>query len=169
MTKTLFIELSVPMGTEVRTIVNNTSDQVAIKLSQGGSTLHAVSMTLPQQKSHNSTPQGNDTWKDRGECYYTYKDNDGQHNIRQDDIKYIKGARDSCIVYLDNGKKEVLITKPMKEVLGALRNKEFVRVHRSFAVNTKHVSCRKGNRIYIGDQAIPIGREYRNKNIVIGI
>ena len=37
----------------------------------------------------------------------------------------------------------------------------FIRVHRSYIVNKNHVVGYIGNIFYIGDQTVPIGRQYK--------
>jgi DNA-binding LytR/AlgR family response regulator len=38
----------------------------------------------------------------------------------------------------------------------------FLRIHRSFIVNQRHISRIQGNRVFIGEQELPIGFNYRD-------
>ena len=40
---------------------------------------------------------------------------------------------------------------------------DFIRIHRSYLVNLKHVTALVGNSLKIGEQFLVIGREYREQ------
>ncbi|NAS31711.1 response regulator [Flavobacteriaceae bacterium R38] len=81
------------------------------------------------------------------------------HKVYFEDLKYIISERNYC----------TLITKKAKYTyIESLRNLEsklplhlFIRVHRSYIINTKLVDKISGNTILIGDDKIPIGRTYK--------
>ena len=43
----------------------------------------------------------------------------------------------------------------------ALNNTDFIQVHKSFAVSKSHIRNIEGNRIFIADHIIPIGKMYK--------
>ncbi len=80
------------------------------------------------------------------------------HKITIDEILYIESDRNYITVASINGKLTYLDT---------LRNwieklpQDFVQVHKSFLINTKHISKISGNELYINSHKIPIGRTYK--------
>lgn len=57
-----------------------------------------------------------------------------------------------------------MVTTPMKDVLEALTQTKFIRVHRSYALNISYIVKIIGNRIELQDGTeIVIGKTYRDK------
>jgi DNA-binding LytR/AlgR family response regulator len=59
----------------------------------------------------------------------------------------------------------ITIREKVSYVLELLSNEEFFQVHKSFAVAIKHIKSIEGNRIFIGEHTIPIGKLYKT-NII---
>ena len=55
----------------------------------------------------------------------------------------------------------ISIREKVSDILKMLANTNFVRVHKSFAVAKQHIKSIEGNRIYIKDHIIPIGKMYK--------
>ncbi len=55
----------------------------------------------------------------------------------------------------------ISIREKISEMIESLPKDEFLQVHKSFAVATKHIKSIEGNRIYIGEAIIPIGKLYK--------
>ncbi|OUR91882.1 DNA-binding response regulator [Flavobacteriales bacterium 34_180_T64] len=49
----------------------------------------------------------------------------------------------------------------ISDMIESLPKTEFLQVHKSFAIATTHIKSVEGNRIYIGDHIIPIGKLYK--------
>ena len=56
----------------------------------------------------------------------------------------------------------ITIREKISDLLGLLPKQDFLRVHKSFAVATIHIKSIEGNRIFISDHTIPIGKMYKN-------
>lgn len=85
------------------------------------------------------------------------------------DKKYIQVGIDH-ILYLESAgnyvkvvtNSETVITRDkISELLKTLPENDFVRVHKSFAVAKRHISAIEGNRIFIGQYVVPIGKMYK--------
>lgn len=50
---------------------------------------------------------------------------------------------------------------PLKDMEGKLPEDRFIRVHQSFLVHLNHIDSYQGNRLFVREQEIPIGRKYR--------
>ncbi|MBC3846817.1 response regulator transcription factor [Winogradskyella echinorum] len=59
----------------------------------------------------------------------------------------------------------ITIREKISSVLDLLPKEDFLQVHKSFAVAPKHIKSIEGNRIFISDHIIPIGKVFRT-NIV---
>lgn len=75
-------------------------------------------------------------------------------------ILYVEASGSYCNFYLQVGSK-VTVAYTLTEVMQHLPDNLFIRVHRSFIINREHVSSYIGNVFYIGEQMIPIGRQYK--------
>ncbi len=86
-----------------------------------------------------------------------------KHFILLKDIKYIeaKGNYSSVVT-----KVEKLLTLRKISDFRVVLPEQFVRVHHSFIVNINAIAAIEGNRIFLGNDVIPIGRTYkRNINL----
>ena len=59
--------------------------------------------------------------------------------------------------------KKYTIRSGMETLLDVLKNNSFLRVHRSFAINGKHLEIINGEYVIIQGNQIPIGPSYRQK------
>ncbi|WP_010228365.1 LytR/AlgR family response regulator transcription factor [Gillisia marina] len=55
----------------------------------------------------------------------------------------------------------ISIREKISEMIESLPKDEFLQVHKSFAVATRHIKSIEGNRIFIGEAIIPIGKLYK--------
>ena len=63
----------------------------------------------------------------------------------------------------------ITIRKKISDTLETLASDDFIQVHKSFAVAKKHIKSIEGNRIYIEEFTIPIGKLYKgNVNQLLG-
>lgn len=65
--------------------------------------------------------------------------------------------------------KEIQVREKISHILKTLPENEFMQVHKSFVVAKKHINEIEGNRIFIQDFVIPIGKTYKlNLNKLLG-
>lgn len=74
-------------------------------------------------------------------------------------IQYIEAAGNYTKIVTTNN--TVTIREKISDVLQSLPENDFLQVHKSFAVTKKYINSIEGNRIYIGDHSIPIGKMYK--------
>lgn len=80
--------------------------------------------------------------------------------IQVNDILYIKSDGDYTELFL--AQKKYLSSEPLRYWEECLDNQQFVRIQKSFVVNTAHIEKISGNRAYlIGGAKVPIGRAYK--------
>ncbi|NIF06239.1 response regulator transcription factor [Chryseobacterium sp. Tr-659] len=85
----------------------------------------------------------------------------GSKNIKIifDEILYIESLKDYITIHLENGKSHHV--KHNISVFEKLLNSEFIRIHRSFIIQTKKITAYTKNEIEINSVEIPIGISYR--------
>ncbi|MGB0166098.1 MAG: LytR/AlgR family response regulator transcription factor [Luteibaculum sp.] len=85
----------------------------------------------------------------------------GHETIRilKDSILYIKSDDKYCELYTEEGRH--LIRNSLSNVLEELEADFLLRVHRSYAVNEGKITRKEGQRIYLGEQEIPISRSFK--------
>ena len=80
-----------------------------------------------------------------------------------DDILFIEASGNYTKVITDI--EIITVREKISSVLEVLPKEDFLQVHKSFAVAPKHIKSIEGNRIFISDHIIPIGKVFRT-NIV---
>ena len=76
-----------------------------------------------------------------------------------DEILYIEAAGNYTKVITTN--ETITTREKFSAMLTSLPADDFLQIHKSFAVATKHIKSVEGNRIAIGDHIIPIGKVYK--------
>ena len=107
-----------------------------------------------------------------GEPIVRLKDGTRLHPVPESDILYARAADDYCDVALTDG-RTILVTMTLARLLETLPG-QFLRVHKSYAVNRRHVTAVAprpgGGRQLVLDQgeAIPVGRTYGEAIAALG-
>lgn len=74
-------------------------------------------------------------------------------------IQYIEAAGNyTKVIIID---EVIPIREKFSDVLELLNELDFIQVHKSFAVSKKHIKSIEGNRIFISEAIIPIGKTYK--------
>jgi DNA-binding LytR/AlgR family response regulator len=79
--------------------------------------------------------------------------------ITIDTVQYIEAAGNYTKVVTNN--ETITIREKFSDVLELLNDIDFIQVHKSFAVSKKHIKSIEGNRIFISENIIPIGKTYK--------
>lgn len=82
------------------------------------------------------------------------------HKLRLEDVFYV--ASDKDYVSFFTAKRKYMFVGRLKDWESKLNNKGFVRVHKSYLINTGHIIKVAGNTIKLAEQDLPIGRKYRS-------
>ena len=90
------------------------------------------------------------------------KDSECEHIIQINSIKWIKGERQYCKIFMTD--RNLLVTKQISQIQQLLPEGRFVRIHKSYIVNMDYATFRDGNFLYVDGEPIPIGRGYK-KNL----
>lgn len=92
------------------------------------------------------------------------KSNNKYYKINPDDILYLESQKDYTKFVLKD--QEIIAKYKLTEIENALNSHGFLRIHRSYIINQKHVHSFTATYIEIGKYKIPIGHSY--KELVVG-
>lgn len=90
--------------------------------------------------------------------YLTIKVNSQLVKLSIDSICFIEGLKEYVRFVCEDDKTYVTLAS-LKSIMNELEPKGFMRVHKSFIVNTEKVNSLEGNLLHIGEYRIPISRE----------
>ena len=82
--------------------------------------------------------------------------------IELDKILYVEGLKDYVKIYVENEPHPILSLMSLKSLKDVLPSDRFIRVHRSFIVQTDKIKIIERNRIVFGKQYIPISDSYKS-------
>jgi len=99
--------------------------------------------------------------KDNKDEVVSIKDGHRSILIKMDDIQLIKAENIYIEIFTVN--KKYLTRMSLTSFLEQLPSKYFIRVHRSFAVNRKHIESITKSSIIVSGQRIPVSRSYRDE------
>ena len=103
------------------------------------------------------------TLYERKPMHLFIKDRECEHIIQINSIKWIKGERQYCKIFMTD--RNLLVTKQISQIQQLLPDDgQFVRIHKSYIVNMDYATIRDVNFLYVDGEPIPIGRGYK-KNI----
>jgi DNA-binding LytR/AlgR family response regulator len=94
--------------------------------------------------------------------YVYYRVDRQQVKVYLNDILWIESQKDYIKLVLEGG-KTLLTYQRISYAEEALPASLFLRIHRSFIVAKKKVTAVKGDEVWIGTQALPVGNSYKQK------
>lgn len=77
------------------------------------------------------------------------------------DILFIEGLKDYVKIYTTDEQKSIMTLMNMRTLEQSLPSSKFMRVHRSFIVNTEKIKVIERNRIVFGNKYIPVSDTYK--------
>jgi DNA-binding LytR/AlgR family response regulator len=80
------------------------------------------------------------------------------HKIFLDDILYIEGLKE-YVTFYTTGRK-IIVLESLKKLETDLPSDKFMRIHKSYIINTDKVKTLYGNQVLIGETYVPIGKSY---------
>lgn len=95
--------------------------------------------------------------------YFFIKCENKYEKIFFDDILYIEGMQNYVRIYTEKGKYLTLLT--LKDIEQNLVKESFLRVHKSYIVNTAKINSIEKHEISIQAARIPISRNFRDEVI----
>jgi DNA-binding LytR/AlgR family response regulator len=94
--------------------------------------------------------------------YIFIKENGLLSKVHQNDIHYCEALGDYVKVHLKS--KTYVVNSTMKNIEDKLkRNKQFLRVHRSYIINLSFLENIESESAIVGGKIIPIGNKYKSE------
>ncbi|TAE50192.1 MAG: response regulator [Bacteroidetes bacterium] len=87
------------------------------------------------------------------------RDKDRMVKVKLSDIRYVEAERNYCRIHTQH--RQYLLSTPMKAVESHLGDESFIRSHRSFVVNIAAIDGLDEHYLYIGEQAIPLSKAFK--------
>ncbi|VXB99660.1 Transcriptional regulator [Flavobacterium sp. 9AF] len=94
------------------------------------------------------------------EEYFFVKADRKMFKVYFNDIQYIEGLKDYVVIHTESQK--IITAMNIKTISDYLPKKLFVRVSKSYIINSKSIESVDNNTVYIGKNEIPIGNVYRD-------
>lgn len=88
-----------------------------------------------------------------------FKDKGTYHKINFDDILYLKSDH-IYVEIISKGNGKSIVRASLNEIINHLTN-NFIRVHRGYIINLKHLQQIESSNAVINKEIIPIGKKYR--------
>ncbi|WP_115462951.1 LytR/AlgR family response regulator transcription factor [Winogradskyella aurantiaca] len=98
--------------------------------------------------------------KKREKTFLTIKENKTIHKVHPDAIIYVEAASDYVKVFTAD--RFILTHSTFSSFIESLPD-SFLRIHKSYCVNTEFISKLSGNRIEVSNHILPIGQTYKSK------
>ncbi|NUY79514.1 response regulator transcription factor [Flavobacterium sp. MAH-1] len=83
------------------------------------------------------------------------------HKIAFTDIQFVEGLKDYVVIHCNGGK--LITAMNLRTISKWLPSADFIRVSKSYIVNTKHIAAFDNHSLNIGQAEIPIGEVYRKQ------
>lgn len=91
------------------------------------------------------------------------KSKQGMEQIDTDNIMVVEGLKDYVKIHMADRPGAVVMLGSMRVIERHLPENSFMRVHRSFIVNTRRITRLDRQKVVVGDREIPVGESYRSK------
>ena len=85
------------------------------------------------------------------------------HKLELNDITYIES--DNVYLKLHSSAKTYLIRSKLEDFISGINKNEFLRIHRSFAINLKHLETIHELSLRVGGKEVPMQKAYRQELI----
>lgn len=98
--------------------------------------------------------------RDNAKTEHIFLYSDKKHiQVNLKDIQFVEAAGNYSKVVMTES--SVLIRGKISDMLEKLSSEYFIQVHKSFAVAPRHIDKIEGNRVFIADHIIPIGKSFK--------
>jgi len=82
--------------------------------------------------------------------------------LKFSDIEYIEGMRE-YVAFHTASQGRILSLMSLKKLEEDLPSEQFMRIHKSYILNSQKVKALEGNLVHLGEKKLPIGASYREK------
>lgn len=87
--------------------------------------------------------------------------------VHFNDVKYIEGQRDYIKIHFVSNKKALLVRLSMKGVEEMLPSDTFIRIHKSYIINTNYVTAVRKNAVFLSELEFTISDQFKDAIVKI--
>jgi len=98
--------------------------------------------------------------QEQGSDTLVIKQGHEKHKLRIADVLYLEAMKDYTRIVIAG--KQFLVLATLTHMQEQLSPQKFVRIHRSYIVNVDKIISVRGNRIFLPDHELPVGKLYKN-------
>src|SRR5690606_5748004 len=91
------------------------------------------------------------------EYIFVRTDSQKYEKVSYSDIVYLKAERAYCRIVMEE--KTLTLSSSMNNIQDQLSHKDFMRVHRSYVINTKKITSIEGRVVHLGTHAVQINED----------
>jgi len=95
--------------------------------------------------------------------YLVHKDGKDVYRIKQDDILYIQTNHVYVLIHVADKERPYQLRNTLHNILSLLNEKQFIQVHRSYAINIDKITAYNSNELTINDVIIPISKSKKDE------
>ena len=103
--------------------------------------------------------KGQHTIASQQNVHLLIKSNKILHKVNPLDIIYIEAYGDYVKVHLED--QQIITNSTFTAMLTQLKPYQFIRIHKSFAINMQRVQKVQGNQVWVAQTMVPIGQKYK--------
>ncbi len=122
--------------------------------------VRAISKVLYHEKSQ-EVAEHSGTKPSQDGSYLFVKVGKDYQNIQVNDIHFIKSNGDYTQLFTKQGK--LLVSQSLRYWIEKLSDHTFCQIHKSYLVHIPHITKVSGNRVFIGQHELPVGRAYKER------
>lgn len=100
------------------------------------------------------------TYNESKQQFLTIRHEGRLHRINQNSIQYLKAFDNYC--YIVTKTETFLVPHTLKHILEKLQNTDFVKSHRSYIVNLKHINSVDKNTLSLNNESIPVSASQKS-------
>lgn len=78
------------------------------------------------------------------------------------DVTMMEAVRDYVRIHFQKEKKPLLVRISMKAMEEMLSGTDLIRIHKSFIVSIKYIIAIRKNSVFVNDEELPVGEQYRD-------
>lgn len=141
--------------------ITSQTDLMTLQEVKGTSPLGYIAKPFTEAGLRSSIEVGWNTYRKSEPDYFTFNFEGAKVRISQEQIHYLEAFDNYC--YLFTAEKRYLLPKTLKHIAELLNPDKFLKIHRSFWVNSSYVSSVSGSKVFIGSTVLPLSDSHRNK------
>ncbi len=93
--------------------------------------------------------------------FINLKSNHKIYKVKYEDIYYVEGLKEYVTFYTKD--KKIVVLESLKKLENILPQEQFLRIHKSYIINTFAVESIYGNQLEVNKKYLPVGKMYLDK------